>query len=62
MREHLVSCFEKSRVSSFPKVPSRAMDQRKRIVNSVSVDTYCVCHHVEVGQMVTCDVCHEWYH
>ena len=62
MREHLVSCFEKSRMSSFPKVPRRAMDQRKRIVNSVSVGIYCVCRHVEEGQMVMCEVCHEWYH
>ena len=62
MREHLVSCFEKCKMSAFPKVPRQAMERRKQVVHSVSVDIYCVCRHVEVGKMVMCDVCHEWYH
>ena len=62
MREHLVSCFEKGKISAFAKVPRKAMERRRRIVNSVSVGIYCVCRNVDVGEMVMCDVCCEWYH
>ncbi len=62
MRDHLVSCLERGDMSSFPKVPRKSMDRRTRIINSVSVEIFCVCRGVEEGKMVMCDVCEEWFH
>lgn len=62
MRDHLVDCFENQSITSFPKVPRQTMDQRIRIVNSVSVNIFCVCRGIEEGDMVMCENCEEWFH
>ena len=62
MRKHLLSCFEKQEISSFPKIPRQTLDSRKRVVKSVSFEIYCVCRGPEVLPMASCDVCLDWFH
>ena len=62
MRAHLLECFEKEEISSFPKVPRKALESRRRVIKSVCFDIYCVCRGPEVKPMASCDVCLEWFH
>ena len=62
MRKHLLDCFEREEMSSFPKVARKELNSRQRVIKSVSFGIYCICRGPDVKPMASCDVCLEWFH
>lgn len=58
-------CFDLTDKPSIPVEPSSRSptpDDSHTIVDRPSRQTFCFCRRVETGQMIECEVCHEWYH
>ena len=59
MRNHLVKCIEKGRVSPFPSSTCRKPGKSY----TTTVPVYCVCRMIDDGtKMIECAKCKEWYH
>lgn len=61
MRTHLLDCFEREKISPFPKATMKESNGN-RVFKSVSIDLYCVCRGPERTPMASCDVCMNWFH
>ena len=61
MRSHLKQCYEKSHLSPFPSNIC-AFRKKKEVVDTITVEIYCICRQPEKIPMVECDLCSEWYH
>ena len=63
MRNHLEACFSKAKISQFPQKPRSV---RRRILDEMQINIYCICRYPEVtsyfGNMICCESCEEWYH
>lgn len=62
MRTHLLQCFEKEEITSFPKVQRKGLVTMRRVVNSITVELYCICRGPDFPRMACCDSCHAWFH
>lgn len=62
MRPHLLKCFEKQEISSFPNVARKELHSIDRVIKRVSFKIYCVCRGPSGRPMASCDVCLEWFH
>ena len=60
MRHHLVECLEKEEILPFPRALQRATAVRAE--KQLVIQTHCICHLPEYGEMVQCDLCDTWYH
>lgn len=63
MREHLYTCLTKGVLTSFPKMSESEMLPRPTpVVHKVQL--YCICQMPEEydEEMISCDVCQEWFH
>ena len=45
-----------------PKVQQKGLNTMKRVVNSITVELYCICHGPDFPRMACCDNCHGWFH
>ena len=63
MREHLYTCFINGVITSFPKMLSSELLPRPSPVHH-KVKVYCICRMPEEYDefMISCDVCHQWFH
>lgn len=63
MRDHLYSCFTNGVITSFPKMSSNELLPRPSPVHH-RVKVYCICRMPEEYDeyMISCDVCHQWFH
>ena len=58
LRGHLFMCLENRKMVPFPS-------RKKKIENCLSkvkISVYCECRQIEIGRMIMCDGCQEWYH
>lgn len=58
LRGHLFMCLEDRKMVPFPS-------RKKKIENCLSkvkISVYCECRQIEIGRMIMCDGCQEWYH
>ena len=61
MRAHLIKCFEKGKLSRFPRT-KKAMPKRPT-PQTIAITIYCMCKRPDSFEdMVMCDKCSEWYH
>ena len=61
MRAHLIKCFEKGKLSRFPRT-KKAMPKRPK-PQTIAITIYCMCERPDSFEdMVMCDKCSEWYH
>ena len=60
LRNHLIRCLANGAMSTFPHTQRKRYSVRK--ISVVKYGLYCTCRQPESGQMVQCNVCHEWYH
>ena len=61
MRPHLVNCFERGIMQTFPTIKARR--PAKSVVKSNTIDIYCTCRLPYNGErMVICEKCNNWYH
>lgn len=59
LRKHLYSCLKSKKITMFPVI------RRKRVVkvrDTVEIKIYCNCRLPEVGPMLECSKCLQWYH
>ena len=60
LRVHLVRCFERKRLSRFPKTKDGV--QRSDIRN-ICIVSYCKCRRPDSwNDMLQCDGCESWFH
>lgn len=64
MRSHLISCFEKAKVSPFPIQSAAKQPPVKRARSShIVIPVNCECRLPDSKEeMVACDQCDKWYH
>ena len=55
MRHHLVECLEKEEILPFPCALQKATAVRAE--KQLVIQTHCICHLPECGEMVQCDLC-----
>ena len=55
IRTHLLQCFEKEEITSFPEVQRKGLDTMRRVVNSITVELYCICRGPDFPRMACCD-------
>ena len=61
MRAHLIKCFEKGKLSRFPRT-KKAMPKRPT-PQTIAITIYCMCKRPDSFEdMVMCDKSSEWYH
>ena len=59
MRNHLVRCIEKGKMTPFPSSTGR----KHGTTTKTTVPVYCVCRMIDDGtKMIECCKCKEWYH
>ncbi len=60
IRNHLMKCFEKGRLSRFPRVKR---EHCWKDLYNISIDVYCPCCRADCwGDMVACSGCNTWFH
>ena len=62
MRSHLAECFNEGKMTPFPK--AMAAMNLNCVVHKEPIRVYCSCRmpeHFDTN-MITCDVCKEWFH
>ena len=61
MRNHLLSCFEKGKISPFPKI-QKCIPRPNHHVMKINV--YCLCRLPDIFyfNMIKCDFCSKWFH
>ena len=59
MRQHLLQCFENGVMRPFPSAKRKLVKVWKK---EEAVKVYCKCRMQEAGNMISCDMCGEWYH
>ena len=63
MRSHLLACFEKKKLTSFPNEKRKAREEKYLYFPMQEIELYCTCLMPETyGDMVQCDACEKWYH
>ena len=62
MRTHLVNCFEKGEISSFPSARKPAVALSFKEPKQLIIETFFTCCLPEEGDMIQCDLCDNWYH
>ncbi len=61
MRAHLVKCFDREKLSAFPR--EKGVDVRRADFQFISVVVYCPCKRPDsFDEMIQCDRCDAWYH
>ena len=61
MRQHLISCFEKNKISPFPAYERKSIYTRGLRFQSV-LKVFCTCRMPEDGLYVQCTKCKIWLH
>lgn len=68
MRSHIEGCFQQEHITRFPKDKSKVVRRRKRIINQINVELFCICRYPDVdvtthfGDMACCTTCKQWFH
>ena len=62
MRTHLVNCFEKGEILSFPRARKPALGLCIKESKQLITETFCTCCLREEGDVVQCELCDHWYH
>ena len=63
VRDHNQPCFELSDRPRMPVEPSsrsNTPDEDQAGEEKSTKETFCMCRQVEAGQMIECELCHEW--
>ena len=62
MHPHLLGCLKDKQMRHFPgKIRHLQSDVSREIITE-RVEVFCMCRLPEVGDMVCCDCCDEWFH
>ena len=59
LRKHLFKGLKNRKLDPFPVVKRKRAARVKRVDK---IDLFCDCRMPEVGQMIQCNKCLEWYH
>ena len=63
VHEHNLACFEladKPRIPVEPSSRSNSPDDEHAGEEKAAKETFCMCRQQEAGQMIECELCHEW--
>ncbi len=62
MRSHLIRCFEKQKLTAFPK-GKQTGEVRRPKWQYIAIPVYCPCQRPDsLDQMIQCDKCKTWNH
>lgn len=63
LRNHLLYCFEKEKISEFPLTSKTLSLRRKNKTNTINIQNFCICNLPDCfDNMVQCDKCNKWFH
>ena len=60
MRQHLLTCLSNGKLTTFPFDKNRRAKKRIKVTQIIKL--FCKCRLPELGEMIQCTQCNEWYH
>lgn len=63
MRSHLTRCFERQKLTAFPKARQQNSEARRPKLQFITIAVHCPCQQPDsIDHMIQCDKCDTWYH